>query len=159
MCIKEWWSFFQKQQLSLAAAKTVPYAAAAVQQQRYNGSRASSPCLCASSHGAYVWLAHSRRSNHFHVKSNNQTHIVETSYWVYEARSKSKNNSSHHTRYEVHIIGTPVFTLLDLRRPRHIKSTPFRTETLYDVVHTPVDRIISKIWSLRYWGGRAGPTP
>ena len=37
---------------------------AAVQQKRYNGSRAPSSRVCASSHGVCVWLVHSsRRSN------------------------------------------------------------------------------------------------
>ena len=29
-----------------------------IQQQQYIGTRASSFCLCAGSHGVYVWLVH-----------------------------------------------------------------------------------------------------
>ena len=94
--------YFQKQPLSLAATKSVLYAAA-VQQQWYNCGRASSSCLCASNRGVCVcsWCTAGIRATLF---SRPMQRMKHTSFdvilcTVYEAYGRSKISSSYHTRY------------------------------------------------------------
>ena len=73
------------------------YKAAAQQQQQYNGSRVSSYCLCASSHGVYVWLVHSRRTNHDNLFTSNAIikHIsADLIPGTHEAYSTNKTSTS-----------------------------------------------------------------
>ena len=116
---------FQKQPLSLAATKSIPYAAA-VQQQRYNCNRASSSFLCASSHGLYVRsLVHSRRSNHDNVFTPNATIKHTSSDLIPSVQSIQQEERKQLISHQITAIGTPAFTLFDLRRPRDMNSTPF----------------------------------
>ena len=67
--IKEAVEFFSKA-TTQPRSDEIGTSAAAVGQQRYNGSRESSSCLCARSRGVSstsVWLVHSRRLNHDNI--------------------------------------------------------------------------------------------
>ena len=88
-------------------------------QQRYNGSRSSSSCLCASSYGVCVagWCTTCEIEPR-------QTHIV--------GPHTSGIRTMQHQQL-IHILGTPVFPLFDLRRLRDIKSTITRRGTLYRI--------------------------
>ena len=122
---EERWSFLSKQPLSLAATKSVLYAAVSVQQHWYNGSRARSSCVCASSRGLCVWLVHNRRSKHDNLFTSNSTIKHTSSDLLPGIRSIQRQQQ----QALMHIIGTPVFALFDLRRPRdmkYMKSTPSR---------------------------------
>ena len=74
-----------------------------------------------------------KRSGHGHITRPTQhsnTHR-RASCQVYEAHSSRKKQYRCRLMHIIHIIGTPVLPLFDLRRPRDIKSTPSRRGTLY----------------------------
>ena len=99
---KQWWSFVSRaaeQPLSLVAMNSVPFAAA-VRQQRYNGSRVASSCLCASNHGVCVVGAQEEiepRRYHFHAQCNNQRHIIgpHTTYRMRRMQQEQNKAVAH----------------------------------------------------------------
>ena len=67
------------------------------QPQQYNASRASSSCICASSHRCMcVWLVHSRTSNHDNIFTSNATikHTSSDFIRVHESYSMNCKRSS-----------------------------------------------------------------
>ena len=109
--------FLRKQPPSLAATE-------AVQQQRYNGSRALCSRLCASSHGVCVcgWCTTARDQT---TATQSLTHLTQQTHIVGPHTRHTKHTTAAKSVLlllkPVHVIGTLVFPLFDLRRSRDIK--------------------------------------
>ena len=105
------------------------YFTSAAQQQQHNASRASSSCICASSHGVCLWLVPNRRLSHDNIFTSRAA-IKHTSSGLIPG-IRSITQKQWRKQCLIQFFGMPMFPLIHLRRPQNIKATLSQRRTLH----------------------------